>query len=289
MQLVWQLTQIGLRGSFSPKVHGVIQMRFAKFLAVFVVWGAGTAGAATTGAATCGNDASGFEAWKVQFAPIAKAGGIGERGLSALAGARYSTGTIYADRNQKSFDLSLSEFMRVRGATTIVKQGRSQKAANAALFASLESRYGVPAGPLIAIWGMETAFGALSGNQNTISAVSTLAYDCRRTEFFTEQLMAALKLVDKGVLSSSSVGAMHGEVGQTQFLPKNILTYGVGGNLNDKANALASTANYLKANGWKAGAGYQPGQPNFAAIQAWNAARVYEQAIAIIGKQIDGN
>jgi len=66
-------------------------MKLAKFLAVFLVWGA-----AQAGAATCGNDASGFESWKAQFAPIAKAGGIGSSGLSALAGARYSTGTIYA-------------------------------------------------------------------------------------------------------------------------------------------------------------------------------------------------
>ncbi len=259
-------------------------MRLIKFLSVLLVLGCGAAQAAT-----CGNDASGFEAWKAQFAPVAKAGGVSERGLSALAGTKYSTGTIFADRHQKSFHLSLSEFMRVRGAATIAARGRQQKAANAALFASLQSRYGVPPGPLIAIWGMETAFGALSGNQNTISAVATLAYDCRRHEYFTEQLMAALKLIDKGVLSSSSVGAMHGEVGQTQFLPKNILTYGVGSNLNTKGDALASTANFLKAHGWRAGAGYQPGEPNFAAIQGWNAARVYEEAIAIIGKQIDGN
>jgi hypothetical protein len=126
----------------------------------------------------------------------------------------------------------------------------------------------VPPGPLIAIWGMETAFGAYMGNQNTVSAVATLAYDCRRPEFFTEQLIAALKLVDKGVLSSSSRGAMHGEVGQTQFLPKNVFLYGADGdgggiNLNSKADAnLASTANF---SGATAGghAGYSPGQPNF--------------------------
>ena len=237
---------------------------------------------------TCGNDASGFEGWKASFGPQAKAAGVGARGLSALAGTHYATGTIYADRHQKSFHLSLSEFMRVRGASTIVARGRSQKAANAALFASLKARYGVPAGPLIAIWGMETAFGALSGKQNTISAVATLAYDCRRHDYFTQQLLAALKLVDKGVLSSSSIGAMHGEVGQTQFLPSNIFAYGVGSNLNNKADALASTANFLKGHGWRPGAGYQPGEPNFRAIQGWNAASVYEQAIAIIGKQIDG-
>ena len=81
---------------------------------------------------------------------------------------------------------------------------------------------------------------------------------------------------------------MHGEVGHTQFLPKNILNYGIGGNLDVAANALASTANFLKTHGWRAGAGYQPGEANFAAIQAWNAAPVYQRAIAVIGQQIDG-
>ena len=124
--------------------------------------------------------------------------------------------------------------------------------------------------------------------------MATLAYDCRRPDYFREQLIAALMLVDKGVLSSSSTGAMHGEVGQTQFLPKNVLLYGAsidggGINLNQKGDALASTANYLRAHGWRPGAGYQPGQPNFAAIQSWNAASVYQQALAIMGREIDGN
>ena len=81
---------------------------------------------------------------------------------------------------------------------------------------------------------------------------------------------------------------MHGEIGQTQFLPKNILSYGNGGNLEVAGNALSSTANFLRAHGWQAGAGYQPGEANFAAIQAWNAAPVYQRAIALMGRQIDG-
>ena len=81
---------------------------------------------------------------------------------------------------------------------------------------------------------------------------------------------------------------MHGEIGQTQFLPKSILNYGTGGNLDNAANALTSTANFLKGHGWRAGAGYQPGEANFGAIQAWNAAPVYQRAIALIGRQIDG-
>ena len=70
-------------------------------------------------------------------------------------------------------------------------------------------------------------------------------------------------------------------------MPKAILAYGTG-NLENSANALTSTANFLKAHGWRAGAGYQPGEPNFAAIQAWNAAGVYQKAIALMGRQIDG-
>ena len=158
---------------------------------------------------------------------------------------------------------------------------------NAALFASIEQRYGVPAGPLIAIWGMESAFGSQRGNQNMLSSIATLAYDCRRPEYFTDQLYAALKLVDRGTLSASQRGSMHGEIGQTQFLPKNIAAYGVG-NLETPSGALNSTANFLKAHGWRAGAGYQPGEPNFAAIEEWNAAQVYQKAIALMGRQIDG-
>lgn len=251
-------------------------------------------GAGSAAAATCGNNSGGFATWKQQFSAEARANGVSANAIAALMEANYSTGTIGADRGQKSFRLSLDQFMKKRGAAGIVSRGRSMKAANQALFASIERRFGVPAGPLIAIWGMETGFGAFSGNQNTLSAVATLAYDCRRSAYFTDHLYALLKLIDRGTLSASTRGAMHGEVGQTQFLPKNILLYGVDGDgdgridLNGKADALASTANFLKGHGWSAGAGYQPGQANFAAIQGWNAASVYEQAIAIIGRQIDG-
>jgi len=243
-------------------------------------------GAGQVLAAACGNSAAGFESWKQQFAAEARAQGIGAAGIAALMQTNYATATINADRGQKSFRLSLPEFLAKRGANAIVARGRSLKVSQAALFASIEQRYGVPAGPLIAIWGMETAFGSQKGNQNVLSSIATLAYDCRRPEYFTDQLIAALKLVDRGVLTASTRGSMHGEIGQTQFLPKNILNYGTG-NLEVAANALTSTANFLKAHGWKAGAGYQVGEPNFAAIQAWNAATVYQQAIAMMGRQID--
>ena len=238
-------------------------------------------------AAQCGSTSTGFESWKQQFAGEAQAKGIRASTVSALMATNYAQATINADRGQRSFSLSLDQFLAKRGASTIVAKGRQLKQSQGALFASIQARYGVPPGPLLAIWGMETGFGSQRGNQNMLSSIATLAYDCRRSAYFTEHLYAALQLIDRGALSPSQRGSMHGEVGQTQFMPKNILAYG-SGNLENAANALNSTANFLRAHGWRAGAGYQPGEPNFAAIQEWNAAGVYQKAIAILGRQIDG-
>src|SRR5579864_70750 len=255
----------------------------AVFAIVVFFVGLGTQGRA----APCGSGPGGFEAWKQQFAQEARAKGVGGAGISALMATNYASATIAADRSLHSFKLSLDQFMVKRGAAAIVARGRAMKQRNAALFASIQQRTGVPPGPLIAIWGMETGFGSQRGNQNMLSSIATLAYDCRRPEFFTDQLYAALKLIDRGALSAGTRGSMHGEVGQTQFMPKTILEYG-SGNLDVAANALNSTANFLRAHGWRAGAGYQPGEPNFAAIEAWNAAQVYQKAIALMGRQIDG-
>src|SRR6267154_1670438 len=207
-------------------------------------------------AAQCGSTAAGFEAWKGQFAEESRGKGVSASGIAALMGTNYASATIAADRGQRSFGLSLDQFLAKRGASSIVARGRAMKQSQAALFASIQQRYGVPPGPLIAIWGMETGFGSQRGNQNMLSAVTTLAYDCRRPEYFTEQLYAALKLIDRGYLSAGTRGSMHGEIGQTQFMPKNILAYGTG-NLDVAANALNSTANFLKAHGWRVSEGHR--------------------------------
>lgn len=246
-----------------------------------------SAAAGTAHAASCGDTGSGFEEWKAEFAEEAKAAGVKKRGLKALAGANYSTATIKVDRAiKKAFSGTVEEFMKRRGGAAIISKGRKLKKANAALFDEIERRYGVPAGPLLAIWGMETGFGAGMGNQNTISAIATLAYDCRRPAFFTPHAIAALKLVDKGVMTANTVGAAHGEFGHTQFLPGNVLKYGVNGsNLRDKATALASTANFLRGHGYSGG----PASSNKGAIAGWNSASVYQQAIIIMANAIDGN
>ncbi|MCX7643720.1 MAG: lytic murein transglycosylase [Rhodobacteraceae bacterium] len=245
-------------------------------------------------AQTCGNTADGFESWKQAFAAEAQAAGVGRRGLEALAAARYSTATIRADRDQRSFRYSLERFMQVRGADAIVAQGRRMKGQNAGFYASIERAYGVPAGILIAIHGMETGFGRFMGDTNLVSATATLAFDCRRPQFFRPHLLAALKLVDQGAISANTVGAKHGELGHTQFLPGNALAYGRDGNgdgrvdLTNLADAMVSTANFLAQKGWRPGAGYQEGEPNFRVLGEWNAAGVYQKAIAIMAARIDG-
>ncbi|MBL9073068.1 MAG: lytic transglycosylase family protein [Tabrizicola sp.] len=245
-------------------------------------------------AAGCSDTGGKYEDWKSEMAAEAKAEGVGKRGIDALLATSYSKATIGADRNQKSFKYSLEKFLNVRGADTIIAQGRSRKAKNPDFYASLEAAYGVPAGVLLAIHGMETGFGGFMGDTNVVSAIATLTYDCRRSDFFRPHLIGALKMVDKGMISAKTVGAKHGELGHTQFLPGNAYAYGVDGNgdgkvdLYNQADALATTANYLRKKGWKPGKGYQEGEPNFAVIREWNAAKVYQQAIAIMGAKIDG-
>ena len=253
------------------------------------------AGVTSAGAATCGNDSSGFGRWITEIRGEAVAAGISARAVDqVLSQVSYSRATIGVDRGHHGFNMSLDEFMKKRGAAGIAAQGRKQLARNAALFASIEKRFGVPPGPVITVWGMETGFGSFMGNAPTLASVATLAYDCRRTQFFTDQFMAALKLVEQGELSVNAIGASHGEIGHTQFLPKNVLEFGVDGDgdgridlIHSVPDALASTANYFRGHGWQSGAGYQVGEPNFAVIQAWNAATVYQQTIAIVAAQID--
>jgi membrane-bound lytic murein transglycosylase B len=245
-------------------------------------------------ATSCSDTGGRYEDWKAEMAADAKASGVGKRGVEALMATSYSKATISADRNQKSFKYTLDKFLQVRGADTIIAQGRSRKAKNADFYAALEAQYGVPAGVLIAIHGMETAFGGFMGDTNVVSAIATLTYDCRRSDFFKPHLIGALKLVDQGSISMQTVGAKHGELGHTQFLPGNALAYGVDGNgdgtvdFYNMTDALASTANFLRQKGWKPGKGYQEGEPNFEVIKQWNAAKVYQQAIALMGARIDG-
>lgn len=266
-------------------------MMFKKILTAALLSTAGS----TAMAAQCGNDGSGFAAWKQAFAAEAQANGVGQAGLQALANASYSTSTIAADRDQRGVKYALDDFIRIRlgSLDSFAGQAKRVKAENAAFYASLEQAYGVPAGILLAIHGMETGFGRNLGNTPVVDSITTVAYDCRRSGFFTPHAIAALKLVDQGSLSPNQRGAAHGEMGHTQFLPGNALTYGVDADRNGRvdlygvADSLASTANFLRQKGWQPGQPYQEGTANFRVLNEWNAATVYQQAIALSAARID--
>ncbi len=246
--------------------------------------------------ALCGNSAGGFNQWRIAFKKMALNHGISQTILDdALDNLVYNNKVAHLDRNQKSYKLSFDQFMKKRNADYIVSKGRRLKTQNLNLFKRIQKRYGVPPGILLAIWGMESSFGKYTGKMNAIRSLATLAYDCRRTAFFTRELIAALKIVQNGYMRPNQmVGAWAGEMGQTQFLATNYLKYAVDFDgdgrrdlIHSKADALASTANFLASFGWKAGKGYQPGQTNYPAIKEWNYAEVYQKALATIAKRID--
>lgn len=245
-------------------------------------------------AAQCGNDASGWERWKQQFGQEAAAVGIGQAGLNALANARYATRTIAADRNQRGVKYALDDFIRIRLGSLdgFAAQATRRLDANRAFFQSLEARYGVPSGILLAIHGMETGFGRNMGSENVVSSILTVAYDCRRSDFFTPHALAALQMVDRGMLSPGQNGAAHGELGHTQFLPGNALRYGQDAtgdgrvDFYNMADAMASTANFLRQKGWQPGQPFQEGTANFRVLNDWNAATVYQKAIALSAARI---
>ena len=235
-----------------------------------------------------------FDSWLEGVRQEAAAKGISKAAIAAgLEGVTFDQGVLNRDRGQKVFRQTFEEFS-ARMIDPRLKRAAAMMRKHAALFQRIEAQYGVPPEILVAIWGLETDFGSYNGSFSTLRALATLAYDCRRSDFFTPHLIGALKLIDAGAITTQTRGAKHGELGHTQFLPGNAYAYGVDGNgdgavdLYNQADALATTANYLRKKGWKPGKGYAEGEPNFAVIKEWNAAKVYQQAIAIMGAKIDG-
>jgi lytic murein transglycosylase len=252
--------------------------------------------AAPTRAAPCGGSASGFSAWLSDFEARARSAGIKQSTLDrALADVSYDSSVIRRDRSQKSFKLSFDAFYERRVGTYLIKQARSRMKRYASLLASIEKRYGVPPEILVSIWGLETNFGKDgAGKYSIIRSIATLAYDCRRSEFFTGHLMAALRIVQKGDMSPQQLrGGWAGEIGQVQFLPGSYDKYAVdfdGDGRRDLVHSvpdvLASTANYFRAHGWQSGASWQPGTANYQVIKAWNKADVYARTIAVMASKL---
>ena len=250
--------------------------------------------AAPAAAQNCGDDASGFSAWVESFRRDAAAQGISQGTIaSALGGVKYSNATIKLDRNQGVFKQSFEQFS---GRMIPPRMGRAKSMLSkyADTFARIEAQFGVPKEVVVAIWGLETDFGAVSSKNSTLSALATLAYDCRRSDFFRGQLIDALRVIDRGDLTPAQMlGGLHGEIGQTQFLPSSYVAFAVDFDgdgrrdlISSPVDVLGSTANYLRGYGWQPGADWSPGTPNFLVIKQWNKSDIYSRTVAEFARRL---
>ena len=231
-------------------------------------------------AAQC-EPAAGFDAWLDGFKREAIAAGISQKTLSsAFTGVAPDAKIIGYDRNQKVFRQTFEEFSGRMISLNRLQKGGNLIKQNAALLTRIEQEFGVQGPVLVAIWGLETDFGTVVGKKEVIRSVATLAFDCRRTDMFQAQLMDALRIVERGDLRPAEMlGDWAGDFGQTQFLPSSYYKFAIdfdGDGRRDLVRSvpdvLASTANYLKGYGWKAGQRWNEGDPNFEAIRGWNKA-----------------
>jgi lytic murein transglycosylase len=207
----------------------------------------------------CGGN---FDAWLSAFRQEAITSGITRETLAEAAPLmKIDNAVLSKDRGQHVFTQTFVEFADRMAEGYRLSQSKDRIRKNAATFTRIERDFGVPASVIVAFWGLETDFGANTGDMPTIRALTTLAHDCRRPELFREQLLAALRILQNGDLTLAQMtGPFAGELGQLQFLPTHYLTYAVDydgdGHRNliaSTADALASAANYASKIGWRRG------------------------------------
>jgi lytic murein transglycosylase len=248
-------------------------------------------------AAQCGGD---FNTFIAAMAREAQGQGVARATIdSAFAGITPNAAVLAFDRRQRGMfhAKSFEEYARTRVIPARINRARKLMATHAALLARIERQFGVPPAVIMAIWTLESDNGTGDlGKLPVIRTLATLAHDCRRTELFQGELIAALKILQRGDLPLRDlVGAFAGEIGQTQFLPSSYIKYGVDYDGNGHVDlrhsvpdVLASTANLLKVNGWKAGAPFGEGTANFEAMREWNRSEVYRKTIVLMAERIAG-
>jgi lytic murein transglycosylase len=250
-------------------------------------------GAAVAQNAPCGGD---FGAWLQGFKTEAAAQGISQQTIQAsLTGITYDPTIIARDHAQGVFKQSFEQFSG-RMVPPRLTRARNKIIQYGSMLSRIEAQFGVPAEVIVAIWGLETDFGAVNGNFQTIRSLASLAFDCRRPDKFRGELLAALKIVDRGDMAPADMhGAWAGEIGQTQFLPSSYLKFAVDYDgdgrrdlIHSVPDVLASTANYLKGYGWQSGQPWGEGTPNFQVLLQWNASQVYTKTVAFFAQQLTG-
>jgi lytic murein transglycosylase len=219
------------------------------------------ANAAPPTAAPCRTTGT-YDAWLAAFEREAAAQGISQRTIAAAAPSlTYDQKVVFIDRGQRVFTQTFLEFSGRMAAAYRIQRGQQLIKANAATFSRIEQQFGVPAPVIVAFWALESDFGANMGNYHSLSAIASLAYDCRRSDRFRAQLFDALRLIERGdLVPDEMIGSWAGELGQTQMMPSEYNKYAVDYDGDGKRNlirsvpdVLGSTASYLHGLGWRKG------------------------------------
>lgn len=206
---------------------------------------------------------TGLKRWVAGFRSRALAAGIRPAVFDrALRGVRYDADVVRRDRNQSEFTKTLWDYLDSAASDSRVRNGKAALRKHRRLLDQIEARYGVDRKVVVAVWGLESAYGAVRGDVPVIQALATLAYDGRRGRFFEKQLIAALKILQNGDTTPDKMtGSWAGAMGHTQFIPTSYLAYAVDFRgdgrrdiwSDDPTDGLASTAAYLMRSGWKSG------------------------------------
>ena len=263
---------------------------------------------------------SAYDAWVASFRERAAAQGISQSTLAtAFRGTGYLPGVVTRDRNQTEFSRTLEDYLSIAASDERVQKGRAAFARHRSVLNTIADRYGVDAHIITAIWGLESFYGERRGEVPVISATSTLAFDGRRGQFFEQQLIAALRIVQNGDIPASRMtGSWAGAMGHTQFIPTSYLQFAVDFTgdgrrdiwSDDPSDALASAAAYLQRNGWTPGLRWggelgsgtpsgtviqpQPGGPrfdttsNFRVIKRYNNSDAYAIGVGHLADRIGG-
>ncbi|WP_108263330.1 lytic murein transglycosylase [Mangrovicoccus ximenensis] len=247
---------------------------------------------------------AGYDAWVAGFRSRAAAQGISSATFDrAFRSAGFLPGVISRDRNQAEFSRTLEDYLAIAASDERVSKGRAAYSRHRSTLEALQSRYGVDAQIICAIWGLESFYGERRGNVPVISATSTLAYEGRRGQFFESQLIAALKIIQSGDIDPEHMtGSWAGAMGHTQFIPTSYLAFAVDYTgdgrrdiwSEDPTDSLASTAAYLAKNGWVRGTRWgeeylggtpsgsliqpQPGGPRFAVTRNFSVIKRYNNS-----------
>lgn len=201
-----------------------------------------------------------FEQWKQSFAQRASSQGISQPVIQTfLRDAQFLPKVIDLDRAQPERKKTFMEYYSTAVSESRIANGRNALRSNSRDLENAANRYGVPSSVITALWGMETSYGTYTGDWGVLSTLSTLAFEGRRAKFFSEELMAALRILQAGDVPASQLrGSWAGAMGQSQFMPTSYLRLAVDGNgdgkrdiWHTKADVFASAANYLSKSGWK--------------------------------------